>query len=87
MRGGAPLRAELRGSVDSGGFGGLDAHAVTECLDLAGEATNVRFGPALLEPVGPEVLVGDAVGENVPGGDEDRVSDGLVGPWRSRWDR
>jgi len=40
-----------------------------------------------LEPVGPEVLVGDAVGENVPGGDEDRVSDGLVGPWRSRWDR
>jgi hypothetical protein len=46
------VRGGARGSVGSGG-GGLDAHAVTECLDLAGEATNVRFGPALLEPVGP----------------------------------
>jgi hypothetical protein len=65
--------------IRSHGFGGFDRDAISEGFDLAREASGVRIGPALLEPVRTEVDVGHASVEDVEGGDEHRVLDGLAG--------
>jgi len=61
----------------SGGFGRLDADAVAEGFDLSGETPRVRVATTLLEPVRAEVRIGDALVEDVEGGDEHRVLDSL----------
>src|SRR5690242_13823644 len=63
----------------SGGLGdGFEGDFVAELLELVDEAAAVAvgvFGLAADEVVLAEVGVLDVVGEDVPGGDEDRVGD------------
>jgi hypothetical protein len=65
--------------ISSRGFGGFDRDAISEGFDLVREASGVRIGPTLLEPVRTEVDVEHALVEDVEGGDEHRVLDGLAG--------
>lgn len=48
------------GSLGSGGLERLHRDPTAERLDLTGQAAGMRLGKALGEPVGAEVLVGDA---------------------------
>lgn len=61
-------------SLSGCGFDGdLEAHG----FELADESALLGFGISTpVEPVGAELLIGDALAEDVPGDDEDGVADG-----------
>src|ERR671930_162804 len=61
----------------SGRLDGVEGDLVAQGVELADELAGLRFGAAVHEPVGAEVLVGLAAVEDVVGGDQDRVADRL----------
>src|SRR6266545_4724786 len=59
-----------------GDLRGLKGHDVAEPRELLDEPAGLSLTVSGEEPVLPELVVGEAAGEHVVGGDEDRVADG-----------
>src|SRR6266545_4165462 len=63
-----------------GDLRGLKGHDVAEPRELLDEPAGLSLTVSGEEPVLPELVVGEAAGEHVVGGDEDRVADGRQPP-------